>query len=163
MNRGVEIVHEYGRHAAVTTFDFRPGFRPEESGDRIPEAFRTVAAHLGAAGIPATGAAIGVYRMRPGGMTASIGFEVDVEVPGDGTVAPLTIPAGETLRALHIGPYERLPETYAALQSYAGRHGLRLDQQLMWEEYRSHPEVEPALTETVVHWPCTRVPSRVAR
>ena len=159
MNRGIEIVHEFGRHAAVTTFEFRPG----ASGDRIPEAFRTVAAYLGAAGIPATGAAIGVYRMRPDGMTASIGFEVDAAVPGDGTVASLTIPPGETLRTLHIGPYERLPETYAALQSYAERHGLRLDQQVMWEEYHSHPEVEPALTETVVHWPCTRVPSRVTR
>ena len=65
----------------------------------------------------------------------------------------------DTVRTLHIGPYERLIETYAALQSYAATHGLRLDQQVMWEEYRSHPEVEPALTATVVHWPCTRVPT----
>jgi effector-binding domain-containing protein len=160
MNRTIEIVHEFGRHAAVTTLDYRPG----EPGERIPEAFRTVAAYLGAAGIPATGAAIGFYRMRDGGaMTASIGFEVDDAVPGDGTVESLHIPAGETLRTLHIGPYERLPETYAALQSYASGHGLQLDEHAMWEEYRSHPEVEPGLTETVVHWPCTRVPSRVAR
>jgi effector-binding domain-containing protein len=159
MNRGIDIVHDFGRHAAVTTFDFHPG----QPGDRIPEAFRTVAAYLGAAGIPATGAAISVYRMRPDGMTASVGFEVDEEIPGNGTVEPLTIPAGETLRTLHIGPYERLPETYAALRSFAARHGRQLDEHVMWEEYRSHPEVEPGLTETVVHWPCTPVPSRVAR
>ena len=159
MNRGIEIVHEFGRHAAVTTFDFHPG----QAGDRIPEAFRTVAAYLGAAGIPATGGAIGVYRMGPEGMTASVGFEVDQEIPGDGTVEPLTIAPGDTLRTLHVGPYERLPETYDALRSFAARHDLRLDEHVMWEEYRSHPEVEPGLTETVVHWPCTRVPSRVTR
>lgn len=156
MNRPIEIVHEFGRHAAVTTFEFHP----DQPGDRIPEAFRTVAAYLGAAGIPATGAAIGCYRPRPEGMTASVGFEVDEAIPGDGTVEPLTIPAGDTLRTLHIGPYERLPETYAALQAFAAEHDLLLDQHVMWEEYRSHPEVEPALTETVVHWPCTRVPTR---
>ena len=60
--RGVEIVHEYGRHAAVTTFDFRPGLRPEESGDRIPEAFRTVAAYLGAGRHPG-------HRGRPSAST----------------------------------------------------------------------------------------------
>ena len=140
MNRGIEIVHEFGRHAAVTTFDFHPGQsgRPDPRG--VP--------HRGGvprrAGIPATGGAIGVYRMGPGGMTASVGFEVDQEIPGDGTVEPLTIAAGDTLRTLHVGPYERLPETYDALRSFAARHDLRLDEHVMWEEYRSHPEVEPA-------------------
>ena len=149
LNYSIEPTHEVGRHLAVTSFPFSH----EDIGERVAAAFSTVAEHLARHGIRITGAAVGVYEKEGDGFTVSAGFVVDSPVAGDEVVHGLTLPAGDALTLVHVGPYERLSEAYDALQDHANTHHLVLDQHLMWEEYLSGPEVEPELEMTRVTWP----------
>ena len=150
MNQTVSITHEVGRHLAVTTFEWHH----EELGDQMAAAFGPVARYLTEHGIAITGPAVGFYRRIDGGVfRASAGFVVDGQVAGDGVVEPLLLPPGDTLTTLHIGPYERLTETYAALQDHAAARELVLDQDVMWEEYYSDHAAPAEQTRTRVYWP----------
>lgn len=149
MNHSVVTSHEVGRRLAVTSFPWSK----EELAERMSAAFSTVVAYLARNGVRITGPAIGYYEKGPEGSTVSAGFVVDEIVEGDGTVRSLTLPPGETLTAVHVGPYSRLSETYSALQEHAASNHLRLDQHVMWEEYLSQPDVDPELLMTRVTWP----------
>jgi AraC family transcriptional regulator len=151
MNHSIVTSHEVGRHLAVTSFPWSQ----EDVAERMSAAFSTVVRYLARSGVRITGPAIGYYERRPEGSTVSAGFVVDEVVEGDGTVRSLTLPPGDTITTVHVGPYTTLAETYAALQEEATRDHLVLDQHVMWEEYLSQPDVEPDLLMTRVTWPVT--------
>jgi effector-binding domain-containing protein len=57
-------------------------------------------------------------------------------------VVPSQLPGGTVVSGIHIGPYEKLAETYAAMGDWAATQGLTLSGP-MWEVYRSDPQQEP--------------------
>jgi effector-binding domain-containing protein len=147
----IQVVHEVGRRLAVTSFSWSH----EDVTERMCAAFSAVAGYLARHGVRITGPAVGCYEKAGDGFTVSAGFVVDDVVEGDETVHPLTLPPGDTITTMHVGPYERLGEAYDALQDFAAQHHLVLDQHLMWEEYHSEPDVDPELVMTRVTWPVT--------
>jgi len=73
---------------------------------------------------------------------------------GAGVVTPSVLPAGRALEALHVGPYEKLPQTYNAVMARMQAEG-STPGDTMWEFYLSDPgkEPDPAAWKTLVVWP----------
>jgi effector-binding domain-containing protein len=67
------------------------------------------------------------------------------------------LPAGEVAATLHVGPYDRLPEAYAAIHAWLGAQGLG-PSGAMWEVYENGPDTEPdpARWRTQVCFPFVR-------
>jgi AraC family transcriptional regulator len=84
------------------------------------------------------------------------GFPVAAPFPGgtEGGVTAGTLPAGRAFEAMHIGPYEALPETYGAIMGKMQAEGVTPGN-TMWEYYLSDPAVEPdpANWKTLIIWP----------
>jgi AraC family transcriptional regulator len=71
---------------------------------------------------------------------------------GLGRVEAITLPGGELAVATHVGPYERLSETYGAVERWLGEQG-RVSHGAMWEVYLDDPGTTPPdrlRTEVVV-------------
>lgn len=59
---------------------------------------------------------------------------------------------GKVMKALHIGPYATLLQTYDAMRREMAARGLSGTIE-MWECYLTPPETPPEETQTVVIWP----------
>jgi AraC family transcriptional regulator len=70
------------------------------------------------------------------------GLPVATPHPGDGHIQPVELPGGETASAWHVGPYDRLPETHAALAEWVADQG-RTPAGPVWEVYWTDPGQEP--------------------
>jgi effector-binding domain-containing protein len=103
---------------------------------RAMPAVMTELAELGA--VPA-GPPIAVYR-RADGQTfeVTVGFPLVGPPPAWHTLVVEHLPAGPAVQAEHVGPYETLPATYAALSDWFSAHRRSLPD-TMWEEYLSGP------------------------
>ena len=82
--------------------------------------------------------------------TPQVTFEAGVLVDGpvetgEGRVEPVVLPGGEMAVACHVGPYERLAETYEVMQRWLVEVG-RTAGGPMWEVYLDDPDTTP-LTE----------------
>lgn len=85
------------------------------------------------------------------------GFPVAAPLPWPGSEGGVTagsLPAGRAMEAMHVGPYEKLPETYGAITGKMQAEGLTPGN-VMWEYYLSDPAAEPnpAAWKTLVVWP----------
>jgi effector-binding domain-containing protein len=106
-------------------------------------AFMAVDAALRARGRRATGEPFAYYPSMPGEtIEVEAGFPVDQPVLPAGEVVPSGLPGGTVVSGTHIGPYDTLVNTYAALSKWAAGQGLRLSGP-MWEVYLSDPQREP--------------------
>lgn len=71
-------------------------------------------------------------------------WEVDIGIPcPKGTsnpvgIEPIEIASGSYLRALHIGPYMKVGDTYNVIRAYAQEHNLELDNRSI-EFYQNDP------------------------
>ncbi len=85
----------------------------------------------------------------------SVGFPVSKQIESDGKIGPFTLPGGKAVNAMHIGPYEKLAESYTAMQEWMGRNHLKPAGH-MWEVYLSDPQKEqdPEKWITGMYWPC---------
>lgn len=117
--------------------------------------FQEVATAVAKQGLSITGPPFGFYpRMPDETVEVVVGFPVSGAVQADGEVTPFELPGGRVVSALHVGPYDRLEETYQELQGWAATEGLDLADQL-WESYLSDPETQPdpETWQTAVSWP----------
>jgi len=85
------------------------------------------------------------------------GFPVAAPLPWPGSEGGVTagyLPAGRAMEAMHVGPYEKLPETYKAIAGKMQAGGLTPGN-LMWEYYLTDPaaEPDPGAWKTLVVWP----------
>jgi effector-binding domain-containing protein len=74
------------------------------------------------------------YDRAAGVMTIDVGVEVESPLPGDGTVVPVTTPAGTVATTVHLGPYDKLGEASAALHEFCRAHDHPIAGPT-WEEY----------------------------
>lgn len=108
-------------------------------------AFETLGQFLGASGVKALGAPVAVYRDWSGENTfVDLGFPVSTEdaKKAGGTVLAGMTPSGHALKVVHVGPYDNLPATYAAIGAAMKDAGIP-DSSRMWEVYISQPGVTP--------------------
>ena len=149
MDQDITIRHEPGRDLAVARFEASI----DQIGEHLGRAFAAVGAYLARSGVAPTGGAVAHYEMAPGGFKVAAGFTVAQPVKGDDSVAPLRLPETDVLTTTHVGPYEELPQTYAALHARAAELGRSLDDTTMWEEYLTGPDTPREQMRTVVSWP----------
>ena len=66
------------------------------------------------------------------------GFPTDRPMTAHGELTVDWLPAGSAARAVHIGSYDRLPETWEQLHTWIHEHGLKPSGP-MWEAYVTMP------------------------
>ncbi|MGW1347358.1 GyrI-like domain-containing protein [Kribbella sp. NPDC002412] len=127
----------------------------EQLGSWIPAAFDRVVAYLRATGVAPKGMPIARYHLLPDHkFDVEVGFPVDTRIAGDDHVEPSSLPAGRVVVAWHIGPYERLGETYEAVDEWLKTEGgIRVGD--AWEVYHDPPTGDSRFWGTEVVQPFT--------
>lgn len=119
------------------------------------EAFTKTMRTLGEQGVAPIGPPFGKYYGRPGTtVDVEAGFPVAAPIDRAGDVAPGSLPGGSVLEAEHVGPYDQMEKTYAAIQRYCTDEGLTPGD-VMWESYVGGPDADPnpAHWRTLISWP----------
>jgi effector-binding domain-containing protein len=117
--------------------------------------FQLVMAAVSNQGRSITGPPFGFYPRMPGAtVEVVVGFPVSGPVEDDGEVVAFELPGGRAITAVHVGPYERLEETYNELVAWAATEELQLADH-MWESYLSDPSTQPdpETWQTSITWP----------
>lgn len=116
----------------------------------LPEVLR----HVMASGTPMAGQPLVRYHNWGDPLDIEAAIPVQSAVEAKGRVKPATLPAGEAVIAWHVGPYDRLGETYERVMAYMEEHGLER-RAAPWEEYWTDPgmEPDPSKWRTRVVWP----------
>jgi AraC family transcriptional regulator len=147
----IEIEDVPSQHVAST----RATTIPAEIGQTFGQKIKIVGAFLQRTGaqrpalyIPAT--SITAQNTS----TWRYGAPIDRDVPGDDDVQVHDLPGGRVAAAIHLGPYEGLPETYDALAEWISRQGYEREG-APWEVYITDPgeESDPERWETRIYWP----------
>lgn len=66
---------------------------------------------------------VAYHNMDMQDLDLEIGFTFDRHVEGDGDVEAREIPAGKAVEAVHVGPYDRVAETYEELGRWLESNG----------------------------------------
>ncbi|HSV42420.1 MAG TPA: GyrI-like domain-containing protein [Methanomassiliicoccales archaeon] len=87
----------------------------------------------------------------------TVGFPVTHQTKSDGRVGPFTLPGGTVANAMHIGPYNKLVESYMAMHAWMSNNQL-VPADKMWEVYLTDPDQEkdPEKWMTSMYWPCAK-------
>lgn len=90
----------------------------------------------------------------PGLMTMETGTPLAAPAPGVGEIEAITLPGGPAAVAVHMGPYDTLQDTYAAMERWMQQQGVRAAG-APWESYITDPaeHPDPANWRTDVFWP----------
>jgi AraC family transcriptional regulator len=90
----------------------------------------------------------------PGLMTMETGTPLAVPAPGVGEIEAITLPGGSAAVAVHMGPYDKLQDTYAAMERWMQEQGVKPGGS-PWESYITDPaeHPDPANWRTDVYWP----------
>jgi AraC family transcriptional regulator len=131
---------------------------PTEIAAALGECLPAVFAHAQRAGIPLAGPPFARYvEMGRGLMTIEGGMPIASPGAGEGEIEAIELPAGPAAVAIHVGAYDRLGETHAALEAWIEAQGLRAGGP-PWEVYVTDPAEHPDPTSwrTEVIWPLAR-------
>ncbi|WP_127476555.1 GyrI-like domain-containing protein [Microbacterium sulfonylureivorans] len=142
-------------HPEQATAAVREQVPMAELTEFFSRAFRDTMTALQAQGAAPTGAPFGKYYGRPDAtVDVEAGFPVAGAITPDGNVLPGSLPGGRVVEAVHIGPYDTMENTYAAMERYLADANLTPGA-VMWESYLSDPEAEPdpAKWQTQICWP----------
>ncbi len=121
----------------------------------LSECFGKLYGHGRKAGLPIAGWPVARYlSVGPGLWTVEAAMPVATAAPGEGEMEPGMLPAGAVALGIHGGPYEQLPETYAAIEKWMEANGVRQGGH-PWESYVTDPaqHPDPADWKTEVYWP----------
>ena len=121
----------------------------------LSECFGKLFGYGHAAGLAVAGHPVARYlSVGPGLWTVEAAMPLSAAAAGDGEMEPGTLPAGPVAMGLHAGPYEELPETYAAIEKWMAGNGARAGG-APWESYVTDPGQfpDPADWRTEVYWP----------
>jgi AraC-like DNA-binding protein/effector-binding domain-containing protein len=92
---------------------------------------------------------LGLITMEPG-------LPLATPLSGEGDIRPDILPGGLAAATMHAGPYEQLPDAYAAIQEWIETQGL-VASGAPWEVYVTDPTdyPDPRDWKTEVFWPLT--------
>lgn len=113
----------------------------------MDEAFVVIGGFIGKTGIVPAGDPLAVFRdwdESSGRLKVDVGFPV---APGDtgrieGEIAAGETPSGKALKAVHVGPYDTLSNTYGVLMAHMKEKGIPMAP-VSWEVYANDPEDTP--------------------
>jgi effector-binding domain-containing protein len=147
----IEIEDVPSQHVAST----RATTIPAEIGQTFGQKIKIVGAFLQRTGAQRAGPLYTRYfDYSPKHVDMEVGAPIDRDVPGDDDVQVHDLPGGRVAAAIHLGPYEGLPETYDALAEWISRQGYEREG-APWEVYITDPgeESDPERWETRIYWP----------
>lgn len=130
-------------------------FSPEAISAAIGSGFQAVFGFVGANQIQPLSAPITLYTDIPNGpkMAFRAGVFVSAEdaAKASGNIQAATIPAGDAVTAMHVGPYARLSETHKAIWDHCDASGYTKGRPV-WEVYVDDPtQVAEAELKTVLY------------
>ena len=115
----------------------------KEIGQVIGALLGEVHGYIQSSGQRPAGMPIAIYHSVP---TDTVEFECAIPVasplPGAGRVRPGELPAGTAATVTHVGPYDNLPQTWAALHAWMQSQNLEAAG-AAWEVYVTDPGSEP--------------------
>ncbi len=93
------------------------------------------------------------YNMDMSALDIEIGFPVRDSLEGNDRIQPASLPAGKAAMALHVGPYEKIEETYNALAAFVKERHLT-PKTFSYEFYLNDPrETKPEDLKTEIYFP----------
>jgi effector-binding domain-containing protein len=120
-----------------------PGITNDAVGAALHGVLPDIFTHLQSQGVAMAGAPFARYH---GGKDGTIDLEIGLPVGGDfaetDTIKRGSLPAGEALAVVHVGPYEGLPGAVAALAEWRVANG-RVAGGPYWEVYVDDPATVP--------------------
>jgi AraC family transcriptional regulator len=81
-------------------------------------------------------------KVGTGLLTLEGGFPLATPADGEGEIEAGELQGGPVATAVHIGPYDALPQTHAAIERWIAEHGHRA-KGAPWEQYLTDPGEEP--------------------
>jgi len=106
-------------------------------------------------GVPLAGRPFTRYLSSgPGLFTIESGCVLAAATPGAGEIEAATLPGGPAAVAMHGGSYDTLSETYAEMERWMEKNGLKPGG-APWESYITDPaeHPDPANWRTEIYWP----------
>ena len=139
MNQGFETAQVESRPIVA--------IRASTTMDKLPEImgplFGEVYAHIQQSGQAPAGMPFSRYHSMDGNsVNLECGMPVSEPMEGQGRVTPGELPAGTMAKVTHTGPYDNLPQTWAALTQWMESQGLQ-PAGAPWEVYVTDPGAEP--------------------
>ena len=115
----------------------------KEIGNVMGPLFGEVHGHIQRSGGQPVGMPLAIYHSIPG-ETVDLECAIPVASPlaGAGRVQAGELPAGTAATVTHVGPYDDLPQTWAALTAWMQSQGLE-GAAAPWEVYVTDPGAEP--------------------
>ena len=114
-----------------------------ELGQIMGPLFGEVMTHMQRNGHHPAGMPFAIYHgMDDDEVDVECGMPVVSSAPGEGRVQAGELPAGTVATVTHMGPYEGLRETWAALTGWMASQGL-VPAGAPWEVYATDPGAEP--------------------
>ena len=126
-----------------------------EIATAIGECLPRVYAHCQQHALPMAGPPITRYaKMSAGSLTLEGGFPLLEPAQGEGEIEAGELQGGPVATAVHVGPYDTLPQTHGAIERWIEAQGFRA-MGAPWEQYLTDPgeEPDPANWRTLVVWP----------
>jgi effector-binding domain-containing protein len=117
----------------ITTHHVEPqpivSIRDRRKQDALPEFIKTaipeLLGRLRLLGVGPSGPPFVIYHeFGPEGIDAEVSVPIDDPVAAAGRIERRVLPAMTVARAVHVGPYEKLGDAYAALWNWIRGHGL---------------------------------------
>ncbi len=114
-----------------------------EIGKVMGPLFGELQGHIRQNGQQAAGAPLAIYYAPPSDtVDLECAIPVVAAMAGAGRVRAGELPAGKAVTVTHVGPYDTLPQTWAALEKWMKSQGLEAAG-APWESYVTDPGAEP--------------------
>ena len=123
--------------------------------DFFGRAFGAVAAAAAGQDIELVGEPFAFFASAPTDVVeVAAGFRVSAAFEPSGDVAPMELPGGRAVTAVHVGTYDSMDETYKDIHRWMAAQRLTPAGH-MWESYLSDPSTgpDPSTWRTRVIWP----------
>lgn len=127
----------------------------DQIGQKMGQIFGELMAYFGKSKVMMTGPPFALYHeFDKEKMDMEVGFPVNGPQRGEGRIKPCTLPGGKVVTATHVGPYERIVDTYMEMQKWIEANGHK-PKKVMWERYLNGPDTvkDPSEYITEVFWP----------
>jgi AraC family transcriptional regulator len=137
----------------LQTVAIRLATSPETIGADLGRAYGDLFTYLSERGQTLQDAPICYYRTwEPDNWVIEACLVVNGEMEELGEIHPLVIPGGPAAVSIHVGPYEELRKTHAALAAWCDEHGREMTGS--YERYLTDPAEapDPADYQTEVIW-----------
>ena len=136
------------------TVSIRTSTPVDKLSEVMGKCYGEIMGYLGPKGVQPIGPPFVIYyNMDMSNLDVEIGFPVAEPEEGKGDVKAGKLPGGRTAVTVHIGPYDKIGESYNNLTAYVGEKGLEIDA-FTYEFYLNDPSVTPPeKLETEIHFP----------